>query len=247
VGSASIYPRDFPAHIAIIMDGNGRWAKARRRPRVFGHQQGVETVRRIVEDASKMGVKCLTLYSFSTENWTRPKSEINALFNLLKQYVETDLAKLHENDVRIKILGSRSGLTDDLLALIDRVETTTQKNTEFSLNIAFNYGGRDEIVRAVSRAARDGADLANMTEVEFEKHLDSSGLPDPDLVIRTSGERRISNFLLWQAAYAEFVFTDVLWPDFSREDLSRAIAEYRSRDRRFGSVDLSDVTTSEVA
>lgn len=229
------------------MDGNGRWAKARRRPRVFGHQQGVETVRRIVEDASKMGVKCLTLYSFSTENWTRPKSEINALFNLLKQYVETDLAKLHENDVRIKILGSRSGLTDDLLALIDRVETTTQKNTEFSLNIAFNYGGRDEIVRAVSRAARDGADLANMTEVEFEKHLDSSGLPDPDLVIRTSGERRISNFLLWQAAYAEFVFTDVLWPDFSREDLSRAIAEYRSRDRRFGSVDLSDVTTSEVA
>ena len=247
MGSASIYPRDFPAHIAIIMDGNGRWAKARRRPRVFGHQQGVETVRRIVEDASKMGVKCLTLYSFSTENWTRPKSEINALFNLLKQYVETDLAKLHENDVRIKILGSRSGLTDDLLALIDRVETTTQKNTEFSLNIAFNYGGRDEIVRAVSRAARDGADLANMTEVEFEKHLDSSGLPDPDLVIRTSGERRISNFLLWQAAYAEFVFTDVLWPDFSREDLSRAIAEYRSRDRRFGSVDLSDVTTSEVA
>jgi len=247
MGTAPTYSRDFPAHIAIIMDGNGRWAKARHRPRVFGHQRGVETVRRIVEDASDMGVKCLTLYSFSTENWSRPKAEVTALLNLLKQYVENDLAKLHANQVRIRILGSRAGLSNDLLNLIERVETTTRGNDKFSLNIAFNYGGRDEIVRAVAKAAKSGADMAAMNESEFAKHLDTAGLPDPDLVIRTSGERRISNFLLWQAAYAEFIFTDVLWPDFSREDLSGAIAEYQSRERRFGSVAISEVVTSDVA
>ena len=241
MGSTPTYSRDFPAHIAIIMDGNGRWAKARRRPRVFGHQKGVETVRRIVEEASKMGVKCLTLYSFSTENWTRPKAEVTALLNLLKQYVETDLAKLDENNVRIRILGSREGLTNDLLELIDRVENTTKGNDEFSLNIAFNYGGRDEIVRAVAKAARNGEDMSVLSQADFEKHLDTFGLPDPDLVIRTSGERRISNFLLWQAAYAEFVFTDVLWPDFSREDLSDAITEFQSRERRYGNVGATEV------
>ncbi|MEP1231589.1 MAG: isoprenyl transferase [Litorimonas sp.] len=241
------YLRNFPAHIAIIMDGNGRWAKARQRPRVFGHRKGVETVRRVVEDASKLGVKCLTLYSFSTENWTRPKSEITALLNLLKQYVETDLAKLDENNVRVRILGSRAGLSDELLELIDRVELTTQNNDKFSLNIAFNYGGRDEIVRAVSRAIQDGIKADDITEAALERYLDTYGLPDPDLVIRTSGERRISNFLLWQAAYAEFVFTDVLWPDFTHEDLSQAIAEYQMRERRFGNIAVPANASSEVA
>ena len=241
------YSREFPAHIAIIMDGNGRWATARRRPRVYGHQKGVEAVRRVVEEASEIGVKCLTLYSFSTENWTRPKAEITALFNLLKQYVENDLSKLHENNVRIRILGSRAGLKDDLLSLIDRVEMTTRNNDAFSLNIAFNYGGRDEIIRAIARAAQDGADLTSLSEGDFETYLDTYGLPDPDLVIRTSGECRISNFLPWQAAYAEFVFTDVLWPDFTGKDLADAIAIYQSRERRFGRVLTSEAVTSEVA
>lgn len=230
-----------PAHIAIIMDGNGRWAKARRRPRVFGHTEGVKTVRKVVESASKMGVKCLTLYSFSTENWTRPKAEIAALFNLLREYVESDLATLHENNTRVRILGSRSGLTPDLLQLIHRVEETTKDNTEFNLNIAFNYGGRDEILRAAARAVADEKDLATMTEADFAPYLDTAGLPDVDLVIRTSGEKRISNFLLWQAAYAEFVFTSVLWPDFSKTDLEFAIAEFGRRDRRFGSLKQSEV------
>jgi undecaprenyl diphosphate synthase len=230
-----------PAHIAIIMDGNGRWARARHRPRVFGHTQGVKTVRRVVEGASQIGVKCLTLYSFSTENWTRPKAEIAALFNLLREYVESDLDTLHEKNVRVRILGSRSGLSSDLLKLIQRVEETTRNNTAFNLNIAFNYGGRDELLRAAARAVGDGQDLTKTSEVEFAKYLDTAGLPDADLVIRTSGEKRISNFLLWQAAYAEFVFTDVLWPDFSLSDLESAIADFNRRERRFGNLDQSEV------
>jgi undecaprenyl diphosphate synthase len=230
-----------PAHVAIIMDGNGRWAKARRRPRVFGHTEGVKTVRKIVEGASEIGVKCLTLYSFSTENWTRPKAEIAALFSLLRQYVESDLATLHEKNVRVRILGSRSGLTSDLLELIKRVEETTQNNTAFNLNIAFNYGGRDELLRAAARAVADGQDLAEITESGFAAYLDTAGLPDADLVIRTSGEKRISNFLLWQAAYAEFVFTDVLWPDFDVSDLEAAISDFNRRERRFGNLDQSEV------
>ena len=230
-----------PTHIAIIMDGNGRWARARHRPRVFGHTRGVKTVRRVVEDASEMGVKCLTLYSFSTENWTRPKAEIAALFNLLREYVESDLETLHGRNVRVRILGSKSGLSADLLKLIDRVEDTTRNNTAFNLNIAFNYGGRDEILRAAARAASAGFDLATMNEAEFATLLDTAGLPDVDLVIRTSGEKRISNFLLWQAAYAEFVFTDVLWPDFEKKDLQSAIAEFNSRNRRFGNLEPSEV------
>lgn len=240
MGLTPTYP-GMPAHIAIIMDGNGRWARARRRPRVFGHTQGVKTVRRIVEGASEIGVKCLTLYSFSTENWTRPKAEIAALFSLLREYVESDLETLHKRNVRVRILGSKSGLSADLLKLIDRVEETTNNNTAFNLNIAFNYGGRDEILRAAARAASAGFDLATINESEFATLLDTAGLPDVDLVIRTSGEKRISNFLLWQAAYAEFVFTDVLWPDFDMNDLKAAIAEYKSRDRRFGNLEPSEV------
>ena len=223
-------------HIAIIMDGNGRWAKARHRPRVFGHQAGVKTVRRIVEDAADIGVKYLTLYSFSTENWSRPKAEISALFNLLKEYVNADLKTLDQNGVRIRILGSREGLSQDLLDVVNRVEQTTENNSKFFLNIAFNYGGRDEILRAVKKANAEGVDLSNFTEGEFAQYLDTDDLPEPDLVIRTSGEKRISNFLLWQAAYAEFIFTDVLWPDFSRKDLEEAIAEFQNRERRYGGV-----------
>lgn len=230
-----------PAHIAIIMDGNGRWARARHRPRVFGHTQGVKTVRRVVEGAADMGVKCLTLYSFSTENWTRPKAEIAALFNLLREYVESDLETLHARDVRVRILGSRKGLKPDLLQLIQKVEETTRNNTSFSLNIAFNYGGRDELLRAAARATADGKDLSELSEADFSAYLDTAGLPDVDLVIRTSGECRISNFLLWQAAYAEFVFTDVLWPDFSCDDLQSAIDEFLNRERRFGNLNKSEV------
>ena len=224
------------------MDGNGRWAKARHRPRVFGHQEGVKTVRRIVESAAEIGIKYLTLYSFSTENWTRPKAEITALFRLLKQYVADDLETLNRNNVRVRVIGSRDGLSEDLLSVIHQVETVTQNNSEFFLNIAFNYGGRDEIIRAMKRAAAAGHDYDKIDEAIFEKYLDTAGLPEPELIIRTSGERRVSNFLMWQTAYSEFVFTDVLWPDFSRQDLERAIGEFQSRERRFG-----NLTTDEVA
>ena len=239
----------FPKHIAIIMDGNGRWAKSRGRPRLFGHQAGVKTVRRIVEDASDMGVKCLTLYSFSTENWSRPKAEIAALFALLRKYVADDLQTLHKRNVRVRILGSRNGLKPDMLALLDKVEETTKNNTAFDLNIAFNYGGRDEILRATRAFAEDvvrGKTKSDDLDVAgFETYLDTHGLPDPDLVIRTSGEKRISNFLLWQAAYAEFVFTDVLWPDFSKRDLQAELDMFRNRERRYGN--LAPISTEEVA
>jgi len=235
------YHADFPLHIGIIMDGNGRWAKARHRPRVFGHQEGVKTVRRIVEDAADMGLKYLTLYSFSTENWTRPKTEISALFRLLKQYVADDLETLNRNNVRVRIIGSRHGLSEDLLDVIRRVETVTEKNTEFFLNIAFNYGGRDELIRAVKRAVADGRDVEALDEATLGKYLDTAGLPEPELIIRTSGERRVSNFLMWQTAYSEFVFTDVLWPDFSRKDLENAIAEFQLRERRFGNLNAEEV------
>jgi len=237
----SEYQADFPLHIAIIMDGNGRWAQARHRPRVFGHQAGVKTVRRIVEDAADLGIKYLTLYSFSTENWTRPKAEIAALFALLKQYVEDDLETLNENNVRVRILGSRTGLKPDLLELIQRVESLTKSNTEFHLNIAFNYGGRDEILRAFAKANEAGVDISMMSESDVTAYLDTSDIPEPDLVIRTSGETRVSNFLLWQAAYAEFIFTDVLWPDFSKSDLELAIAEFQTRERRYGNLNASEV------
>ena len=243
MSQGSKYKADFPLHVAIIMDGNGRWAQARHRPRVFGHQAGVKTVRRIVEDAADLGIRHLTLYSFSTENWTRPKAEIAALFNLLREYIEDDLDTLHANNVRIRIIGSQNGLKDDMLALIRRVEEHTQDNKEFNLNIAFNYGGRDEILRAAAKAVKGGADATALTETDINQHLDTADIPEPDLVIRTSGEKRISNFLMWQTAYSEFVFTDVLWPDFSRLDLEQAISEFTTRERRFGSVD----TTSEVA
>ncbi len=225
---------EVPQHVGIIMDGNGRWAKARHRPRVFGHQAGVNTVKQIVEDASDIGIRYLTLYSFSTENWNRPKAEVAALFALLKKYVTSDLERLHKNDVRIRIIGSRQGLPADILEIVDRVEDVTRDNKSFGLNIAFNYGGRDEIIRAIGKAAKAGETMDAFNEETLLKYLDTADVPDPELIIRTSGEQRISNFLLWQSAYSEFVFTDVLWPDFSKDDLVEAIRLFNQRDRRYG-------------
>jgi undecaprenyl diphosphate synthase len=225
-------------HVAIIMDGNGRWAAERGLPRTEGHRQGVESVRRIVEAAIELGVTHLTLFSFSSENWSRPKQEINDLFGLLRRFIRRDLADLHKHGVKIRVIGTRTGLDADLLRMIDDAVELTKDNTALNLTIAFNYGARDEIARAARRIAEDVAsgDLspAEVTAERFGGYLDTAGLPDPDLLIRTSGELRLSNFLLWQLAYAEFVFVDVYWPDFSRELFEAAIAEYRRRSRRFG-------------
>jgi undecaprenyl diphosphate synthase len=226
-----------PRHVAVIMDGNGRWAAKRGRPRAFGHREGVEAVRRTVRAAGDMGVTHLTLFSFSTENWRRPVDEIDALFDLLRRYVEADLERLTGEGVRIRVIGRREGLSRDLLNIVERAETRTAHNDGFHLTIAFNYGGRDELVRAARRAAEAlGGDLSGLDEAGLARFLDTDGLPDPDLVIRTSGERRISNFLLWQAAYAEFVFVDTLWPDFDGAAFAEAVSVYAGRQRRYGGV-----------
>ena len=224
-----------PRHVAVIMDGNGRWAAKRGRPRAFGHREGVEAVRRAVRAAGDMGVTHLTLFSFSTENWRRPVDEIDALFDLLRRYVEADLERLTGEGVRIRVIGRREGLSRELLNIVERAETRTAHNDSFHLTIAFNYGGRDELVRAARRAAEalDG-DLSGLDEAGLARFLDTDGLPDPDLVIRTSGERRISNFLLWQAAYAELVFVDTLWPDFDDAAFAEAVSVYAGRQRRYG-------------
>ncbi|MEL7032913.1 MAG: isoprenyl transferase [Pseudomonadota bacterium] len=228
----------FPDHIAIIMDGNGRWAKARGMPRAVGHERGVEALRRTVEGAQEIGLKNLTVYSFSTENWRRPVAEVNALFGLLKAYVKRDLNRLASEGVRVRILGTRQGLPEDILELVERAEARTAQNDAFNLCIAFNYGGREELVRAARKMATELAcgDIAegDVTEETFATYLDTDGIPDPDIVIRTSGEFRLSNFLVWQAAYAELVFMDVLWPDFGKAQLVEAIEIFRTRERRFG-------------
>ncbi len=231
---------DRPAarHIAIIMDGNGRWAAERGLPRVEGHRQGVESVRRTVEASLELGVTHLTLFSFSSENWARPKQEINDLFGLLRRFIRRDLADLHKNGVKIRVIGTRVGLAADILRLIDDAIELTKDNAALNLTIAFNYGARDEIARAARRIAEDVASgviaPAEVTPERLGTYLDTADLPDPDLLIRTSGELRLSNFLLWQLAYSEFVFIDAYWPDFSREQLEAAIAEYQRRSRRFG-------------
>jgi undecaprenyl diphosphate synthase len=231
---------DRPAvrHIAIIMDGNGRWAAERGLPRAEGHRQGVESVRRAVEASLELGVTHLTLFSFSSENWARPKQEINDLFGLLRRFIRRDLADLHKNGVKIRVIGTRVGLTADILQLIDDAIELTRDNAALNLTIAFNYGARDEIARAARRIAEDVASgviaPAEVTPERLGTYLDTADLPDPDLLIRTSGELRLSNFLLWQLAYSEFVFIDAYWPDFSREQLEAAIAEYQRRSRRFG-------------
>ena len=227
-----------PRHVAIIMDGNGRWAKARGKPRAFGHQQGLEALRRTVDAANKLGIEHLTVFSFSTENWSRPADEIDALFGLLRLYVHRDLKRLHKAGVKIRIFGSRERLKDDLIALITECEEVTANNTAFNLNIAFNYGGRAELVdavRSIAAAAESGKlSIDQIDENLIRNNLWSSELPDADILLRTSGEQRISNFLLWNIAYSELIFLDVLWPDFDRRDLEQAIDTFRARDRRYG-------------
>lgn len=229
-----------PVHVAIIMDGNGRWASARGLPRREGHRQGVEALRRTVRAAGEIGVKILTIYSFSAENWARPADEISDLMGLLKRFVRKDLAELHENGVRVRIIGERTGLDAEILALLKEAEELTKANERTTLVVAFNYGGRQEIARAagklVAEAVAKGLNPQDIDAGLLESKLDTAGLPDPDLVIRTSGEQRISNFLLWQAAYAEFVFLPIFWPDFDRTALEGAIQEYRRRERRFGGI-----------
>lgn len=239
-GSTPVTAHYPPEHVAIIMDGNGRWAAARGKPRKYGHRQGIQAVRDCVTGAADLGIKNLTLYSFSTENWRRPEDEISALFELLRLYVKQDLSRLDDEGVCIRVLGSRRRLDSGLIELIEKAEKTTKNNTRLNLNIAFNYGGRDEIVRAASRLARAVADgqlsVDEIDEKAFSAALDTAVIPDPDLVIRTSGEMRLSNFLLWQSAYAEFIVLDVLWPDFTKKDLQNALEIFEQRERRRGGV-----------
>ncbi|MFH0947556.1 MAG: isoprenyl transferase [Elusimicrobiota bacterium] len=224
---------NIPKHIAIIMDGNGRWAKKRGLPRLYGHHAGMKSVREIVIAANDIGVGVLTLYAFSTENWNRPKSEIKGLFGLLKLFIKKELGRLHKNNVKVNIIGRLSELPIDIVKLVEEAMEKTSKNTGMILNIALNYGGRQEIVDAVNKIITDGTHK-KVDEKIFEKYLYTTNLPSPDLIIRTSGESRISNFLLWQSAYSEFYMTSILWPDFKKKNLIEAIDEYQKRNRRFG-------------
>ncbi len=232
-----------PAHIGVIMDGNGRWAKARGKPRTEGHVAGVKALRATVENCINYGVQYLTVFSFSSENWTRPKDEISFIFGLLRRFVASDLEKLHRNNVRVKIIGSREGLDDSLRRLIAEVEATTAMNTGLKLQVAFNYGGKAEIADAVRRIASLVASgrlaASDITEETIGRALYTSGMPDPDIIIRTSGEQRFSNFLLWQGAYSELVFVEENWPDFDEHVFVRVLEEYSSRDRRYGGLEAA--------
>lgn len=229
-----------PNHVAIILDGNGRWAKSKGMPRNYGHVQGSKNVEVICEEAYKMGIQYLTVYAFSTENWKRPKEEVDALMKLLRNYMKTCLKTAEKNRMCVRVIGDKTGLDDDIRQRIEELELATANNDGLHFTIALNYGSRDEIIRAVNRAMADAKDgkiaAGDMTEEMFDSYLDTAGLPDPDLMIRTSGEQRISNYLLWQLAYTEFYFTDVPWPAFSKEELIKAIEVYNQRDRRFGLV-----------
>ena len=226
------------SHVAIIMDGNGRWAQARGLPRFEGHRRGVEALRKAVRAAIEFGVAYLTIYSFSTENWNRPPDEVSMLMALLKRFIRNDLAELHANDVRVRVIGGRAGLPSDIAALLAEAEGLTKANGGLTLVVAFNYGARQEIVeaaRSLARLAAAGAlDPASIDARTFEAELDTADIPDPDLIIRTSGEQRLSNFLLWQAAYAEFVFLPIHWPDFDKSVFEFALDEYSARERRYG-------------
>jgi undecaprenyl diphosphate synthase len=217
-------------HVAIIMDGNGRWAKKRHLPRALGHKKGVETVRDIVRAAGDFGLEALSLYAFSSENWKRPEDEISDLMGLLKSFIISDIDEFAANDVRLKIIGNYRALASDIVELIDDAIARTANNSRTTLAVALNYGAQDELVRAAQSAAGDGA----ITVEAIEAHLDTADLPPLDLLIRTSGEQRLSNFMLWQAAYAELWFTDTLWPDFSKEEFGRALGEFDKRERRYG-------------
>lgn len=227
-----------PQHIAIILDGNGRWAKKRHMPRNMGHAQGSKAVERVCEDAYKLGVKYLTVYAFSTENWSRPQEEVDALMNLLRSYMKDCVKISQKNNMRVRIIGDKSRLATDIQESIATLEEASKDNTGLYFQVAINYGGRDEIVRAVKKVAAkvQNGELTpeQITDEVIANHLDTAGVPDPDLLIRTSAEQRISNFLLWQLSYSEFYFPEVLWPDFTKSDLEKAIEFYNSRERKFG-------------
>ncbi|MGN6461888.1 MAG: isoprenyl transferase [Pseudolabrys sp.] len=229
---------EVPRHVAIIMDGNGRWASARGLPRLEGHRRGVEALRRTVRAAGDLGIGYLTIYSFSSENWSRPQAEITDLMGLLRRFIRNDLADLHKSGVRVRVIGERDGLAPDIARLLTEAEELTAANTHLTLIVAFNYGSRQEIARATQRLLGEVAagriDPAQIEPDMIGRFLDAPDVPDPDLIVRTSGEQRLSNFLLWQAAYSELVFMPVFWPDFDRAALEEAIAEYHRRERRFG-------------
>jgi undecaprenyl diphosphate synthase len=233
-------PSPGPHHVAIIMDGNGRWAKARGLPRVAGHRRGADAVRRVVRGAGELGIPVLTLFAFSTENWTRPADEVKDLMGLLRHYLRSELEELSRNGARLRIIGDRGGLASDIVRDIVDAESMTRGNSRIDVNICINYGARGEIIQATRRLAERVAagelQPDAIDESRFERELLTAGVPDPDLLIRTSGEQRISNFLLWQCAYAELVFVDTLWPDFGKEHLERAMAEFRRRERRYGGI-----------
>ena len=230
-----------PQHIAIILDGNGRWAKAKGMPRNYGHAQGSKNVEKICEEAWRMGIKYLTVYAFSTENWSRPENEVAALMKLLRNYMKTCLKTAAKNDMKIRVIGDIEPLDDDIKSRIRELEAATTDNGGLNFSIALNYGSRDELTRAAQKMAKDCAEgkikAEEIDESVFETYLDTHGIPDPDMMIRTSGEQRLSNYLLWQLAYSEFYFTDVPWPDFTKEELVKAIEEYNHRHRRFGKVE----------
>lgn len=231
---------NIPNHVAIILDGNGRWAKKRLMPRNYGHLQGAKAVEQICEDADNIGIKYLTVYAFSTENWNRSQDEVDALMKLLRNYLKDCIKRANNNNMRVRVIGEKSRLSEDIRNKIDELEECSKNNTGLNFTIALNYGSRDEIRRAVTNLAKDvESGIIKPEEISeniIGDYLDTKGIPDPDLLIRTSGEERLSNFLLWQLAYTEFYFTDVLWPDFNKKELIKAVEKYSSRDRRFGKV-----------
>lgn len=235
---------NIPQHVAIILDGNGRWAKAKGMPRNYGHVQGAKNVERICEDAYHMGIKYLTVYAFSTENWKRSKEEVDALMSLLRNYMKTCVKTAKKNHMRVRVIGDKTGLAKDIQDSIDNLERESKEQDGLNFTIAINYGSRDEICRAVKKMVQEGISAEEITEEMIAAHLDTVGIPDPDLLIRTSGELRLSNYLMWQLAYTEFYFTDTPWPDFNKGELARAIERYNQRDRRYGGVKEGSEGTS---
>ncbi len=238
--SSLIDPANLPEHIGIIMDGNGRWAKKRGLPRSAGHSMGARVLEQITRAAGNIGIKYLTVYAFSTENWSRPEDEVKALMKLIGEYLDDYRRIIGDEDMRVRFIGSKNGLTDDIIRKMHVVEEATKDNKSITLNIALNYGGRDEIVNAVRSVAQKVSDgeitVSDISEKLLSEHMYTHYMPDPDFIIRPSGEQRLSNFLLWQSAYSEFWYSNINWPDFTRADLERAIADYQNRNRRFGGV-----------
>lgn len=238
--SSEIYPAaeqdNLPVHVAVIMDGNGRWAKKRGMPRVAGHKQGIESAKTITRHAGEIGVQYLTLFGFSTENWKRPRDEVSELMRFLRYYLRVELSDLHKNNVRLRVIGFRHRLDQDIVKLIENAEHLTRNNTGLNLSIALDYGGQQDITQAVKDIVASGISPEDINEQTINEHLMTADLPAPDLIIRTSGEQRISNFLLWQSAYSEFYFTDVLWPDFGAEEFDAAMHSYCHRERRMGAI-----------